>query len=138
MFFSFDLFRIKDIRLLYGFNPDEDTKIDFESLSGNIEPNGHCIAARITSENPEEGFLPACGIINELSLTSSKHLWGYFSISNMGKLHEYSDSQFGHIFSSAFTMKVKFSHSKKGRKSCVCGTSITVQCESRRLYIIAE
>ncbi|MEN2497948.1 MAG: hypothetical protein MHMPM18_002278 [Marteilia pararefringens] len=62
-------------------------------------PHNHCIAARITSENPNEGFLPSSGRMNDLYLTSSASVWGYFSISSAGKIHEFSDSQFGHIFS---------------------------------------
>ena len=29
---------------------------------------------------------------------SSNNVWGYFSVSTAGGLHEFADSQFGHIF----------------------------------------
>ena len=57
------------------------------------------IAARITSENPEEGFKPSSGTVSELNFRSSQNVWGYFSVSASGGLHEFADSQFGHCFS---------------------------------------
>ena len=45
------------------------------------------------------GFKPSSGTVQELNFRSSKNVWGYFSISAMGGLHEYADSQFGHCFS---------------------------------------
>lgn len=48
------LHRIKDIRMLYGVQPWGDCPIDFEGLSNTPCPRGHVIAARITSENPDE------------------------------------------------------------------------------------
>lgn len=48
------LYRLKDIRSLYGLDPWEPTIIDFEQPSYKPSPRGHVIAARITSENPDE------------------------------------------------------------------------------------
>lgn len=48
------LHRIKDIRLLYGETPWGDTMINFETPDCMPSPRGHVIAARITSENPDE------------------------------------------------------------------------------------
>lgn len=48
------LYRIKDIRLLYGEDPAGDQIIPFDDLKIKPQPRGHVIAARITSENPEE------------------------------------------------------------------------------------
>lgn len=48
------LHRIKDIRVLYGESPWGDTPICFNSPTNAPVPRGHVIAARITSENPEE------------------------------------------------------------------------------------
>lgn len=47
--------RIKDIRLLYGESPWGTSVIDFENPRNKPRPWGHVIAARITSENPDEG-----------------------------------------------------------------------------------
>jgi acetyl-CoA carboxylase / biotin carboxylase 1 len=47
--------RIKDIRLLYMEAPWGDTEIDFDTPRHKPQPCGHVIAARITSENPDEG-----------------------------------------------------------------------------------
>lgn len=93
------LHRIKDIRMLYGVQPWGDSPIDFESLSNTPSPRGHVIAARITSENPDEGFKPSSGTVQELNFRSNKNVWGYFSVAAAGGLHEFADSQFGHCFS---------------------------------------
>ncbi|XP_029649542.1 acetyl-CoA carboxylase-like isoform X2 [Octopus sinensis] len=93
------LYRIKDIRLLYGEDPAGDQIIPFDDLKIKPQPRGHVIAARITSENPEEGFKPSSGTVQELNFRSSKNVWGYFSVVASGGLHEFADSQFGHCFS---------------------------------------
>ena len=100
------LHRIKDIRVLYSANPNTEEEIDYSSsddLSSSRqkkpEPKGHVIAARITSENPDEGFKPSGGTVTELNFRSSRNVWGYFSVSACGGLHEFADSQFGHCFS---------------------------------------
>ncbi|XP_066509285.1 acetyl-CoA carboxylase-like isoform X2 [Hoplias malabaricus] len=93
------LHRIKDIRVLYGADPWGDTVINFKSPECAPCPHGHVIAARITSENPDEGFKPSSGTVQELNFRSSKNVWGYFSVGATGGLHEFADSQFGHCFS---------------------------------------
>ncbi|XP_046904010.1 acetyl-CoA carboxylase isoform X3 [Hypomesus transpacificus] len=93
------LHRIKDIRLLYGEAPWGGTTINFEAPEFPPSPRGHVIAARITSENPDEGFKPSSGTVQELNFRSSKNVWGYFSVGATGGLHEFADSQFGHCFS---------------------------------------
>uniref|UniRef100_A0A4W4E4N3 acetyl-CoA carboxylase n=1 Tax=Electrophorus electricus TaxID=8005 RepID=A0A4W4E4N3_ELEEL len=93
------LYRIKDIRVLYGETPWGDAPINFESPECIPCPRGHVIAARITSENPDEGFKPSSGTVQELNFRSSKNVWGYFSVGAAGGLHEFTDSQFGHCFS---------------------------------------
>ncbi|CAL8308411.1 unnamed protein product [Gadus morhua 'NCC'] len=93
------LHRMKDIRMLYGVHPWGDCLIDFEGLSTAPSPRGHVIAARITSENPDEGFKPSSGTVQELNFRSNKNVWGYFSVAAAGGLHEFADSQFGHCFS---------------------------------------
>ena len=45
-----------------------------------------------------QGFKPSSGSIKELSYRSNAHTWGYFSVSADGSLHEFADSQFGHLF----------------------------------------
>ncbi|RZF37309.1 hypothetical protein LSTR_LSTR005641 [Laodelphax striatellus] len=93
------LHNIKDIRILYGESPWGDTLIDFDTPRHKPQPWGHVIAARITSENPDEGFKPSSGTVQELNFRSSKNVWGYFSVGASGGLHEFADSQFGHCFS---------------------------------------
>lgn len=61
-------------------------------------PQGHVIAVRITAENPDEGFQPTSGAIQELAFRNTPNVWGYFSVGTSGGVHEYSDSQFGHLF----------------------------------------
>ena len=48
------LHRIKDIRLLYDEEPFGIIPIDFNISRTKPQPHGHAIAARITSENPDE------------------------------------------------------------------------------------
>ncbi|CAM1302616.1 Uncharacterised protein r2_g1260 [Pycnogonum litorale] len=93
------LHRIKDVRLLYDESPWGDNRIDFENPTAKPRPYGHVIAARITSENPDEGFKPSAGTVQELNFRSSKNVWGYFSVAASGGLHEFADAQFGHCFS---------------------------------------
>ena len=97
--------RIRDIRTLYGVDPHAGSEIDFDMTSPNANsvqrrptPKGHVIAARITAENPDAGFKPSSGALQELNFRSNTNVWGYFSVSPAGGLHEFADSQFGHIF----------------------------------------
>jgi len=99
------LHRIRDIRTLYGMDPHGITEIDFDGSnpdSVNTQrkptPKGHVVACRITGENPDAGFKPSSGNLTELNFRSNSNVWGYFSVSSAGGLHEYADSQFGHIF----------------------------------------
>ncbi|XP_067862154.1 acetyl-CoA carboxylase isoform X2 [Heptranchias perlo] len=93
------LHRIKDIRVLYGEFPWADSPINFEEPINVPRPRGHVIAARIMNENPDEGFKPSSGTVQELNFRSNKNVWGYFSVAAAGGLHEFADSQFGHCFS---------------------------------------
>lgn len=99
------LHRIRDIRLLYGADPNLTGEIDFNfTQEGSREsqrrptPKGHTTACRITSEDPGEGFKPSSGTMHELNFRSSSNVWGYFSVGTAGGIHSFSDSQFGHIF----------------------------------------
>ena len=99
------LHRIRDIRLLYGADPNSISEIDFafsneDSVKSQRRPTpkGHTTACRITSEDPGEGFKPSSGTMHELNFRSSSNVWGYFSVGTAGGIHNFSDSQFGHIF----------------------------------------
>ena len=99
------LHRIRDIRVLYGVAPNGSSEIDFDMTNPDSlqhqrkpRPKGHVVAVRITAENPDAGFKPSSGSIQELNFRSSTNVWGYFSVSTAGGLHEFADSQFGHIF----------------------------------------
>jgi acetyl-CoA carboxylase/biotin carboxylase 1 len=94
------LHKMKAIRQMYQEDVTQmDVPIDFHQPKIQPKPNGHVIAARITSENPDEGFKPSAGTVHELNFKSNKNVWGYFSVSASGGLHEFADSQFGHCFS---------------------------------------
>ncbi|KAF2858960.1 acetyl-CoA carboxylase acc1 [Piedraia hortae CBS 480.64] len=99
------LHRIRDIRLLYGADPHTTSEIDFSFSKEDTslkqrrpQPKGHCTACRITSEDPGEGFKPSSGTMHELNFRSSSNVWGYFSVGAASSIHNFSDSQFGHIF----------------------------------------
>ncbi|KAH0836414.1 acetyl-CoA carboxylase [Lanmaoa asiatica] len=96
---------IRHIRTLYGVAPNASSEIDFDmvkpgsnQLQRKPRPKGHVVAVRITAENPDAGFKPSSGSLQELNFRSSTNVWGYFSVSSAGGLHEFADSQFGHIF----------------------------------------
>ena len=100
------LYCIRDIRTLYGVSPHDSNTIDFEfsdpassAVQRRPSPKGHVVAVRITAENPDAGFKPSSGTLRELNFRSSTNVWGYFSVAASGGLHEFADSQFGHIFS---------------------------------------
>jgi acetyl-CoA carboxylase/biotin carboxylase 1 len=91
------LHRIPQIRSMYGRDPYGEDKIDFQN-DEYVPINRHVIAARITAENPDEGFKPTSGKIDRVKFQSSNNVWGYFSVGNNGGIHEFADSQFGHLF----------------------------------------
>jgi len=91
------LHRIANIRSFYGEQPFESTPIDFASRRP-VPPHGHVIACRITAENPDQGFKPTSGDLHALNFHSSPKVWAYFSVDNYGSVHEFADSQFGHVF----------------------------------------
>lgn len=97
------LHNIPEIREIYGRNRFEDDPKDPSSLidfdnTPRVPANGHCIAVRITAENAEAGFKPTSGGIQELNFRSTPSVWGYFSMDSSGSIHEFADSQFGHLF----------------------------------------
>ena len=91
------LHRMPQIRALYGRDVNGEDKIDFQNEE-YLPINRHVIAARITAENPDEGFKPTSGKIDRVKFQSSNNVWGYFSVGNNGGIHEFADSQFGHLF----------------------------------------
>lgn len=92
------LYKIPEVRKFYG-KPDMygDSVIKF--LEEDYKPvDSHVIAARITAENPDEGFKPTSGTIERVKFQSTSNVWGYFSVGANGGIHEFADSQFGHLF----------------------------------------
>lgn len=92
------LYNVPEVRRLYGkadmYGHD---KIDF--LEEDYKAiDSHVIAARITAENPDEGFKPTSGSIERIKFQSTSNVWGYFSVGANGGIHEFADSQFGHLF----------------------------------------
>jgi acetyl-CoA carboxylase/biotin carboxylase 1 len=120
-----------------------------------MKPLGHVVACRITAENPDAGFKPTSGKVEDIFFRNNpavsnpfcsfpinesinlgekswRHLfalhllsnflnlipflsfgyyccnaqvWGYFSIHSSGGVHEFSDSQFGHLFAFSRTSR---------------------------------
>ena len=99
------LHNIRGVRRMYGEHPDGCTTIDFERRVAKTLP-GHVIACRITAENPDSSFQPTSGVIQELNFRSTPDVWGYFSVAAKGGIHEYSDSQFGHMFALGETREI--------------------------------
>ncbi|XP_051124639.1 acetyl-CoA carboxylase 1-like [Andrographis paniculata] len=102
------LWQIPEIRRFYGMEHGGgydawrktsavSTQFDFD-MAESTRPKGHCVAVRVTSEDPDDGFKPTSGRVQELSFKSKPNVWAYFSVKSGGGIHEYSDSQFGHVF----------------------------------------
>ncbi|KYK69048.1 acetyl-CoA carboxylase ACC1 [Toxoplasma gondii TgCatPRC2] len=91
------LWRIPDIRRFFGRDPNAGDRIDF--INEDYLPiQRHVLASRVTAENPDEGFKPTSGRVDRLEFQPLENVWGYFSVGASGGVHEYADSQFGHIF----------------------------------------
>ncbi|EOY16077.1 Acetyl-CoA carboxylase 1 isoform 3 [Theobroma cacao] len=102
------LWQIPEIRRFYGMEHGGGydswrktsvvtTSFDFDKAE-STRPKGHCVAVRVTSEDPDDGFKPTSGKVQELSFKSKPNVWAYFSVKSGGGIHEFSDSQFGHVF----------------------------------------
>ncbi|XP_062200626.1 acetyl-CoA carboxylase 1-like [Phragmites australis] len=102
------LYNIPEIRRFYGMNHGGGyhawrkisavaTKFDLDKAQ-SVRPKGHCVAVRVTSEDPDDGFKPTSGRLEELNFKSKPNAWAYFSVKSGGAIHEFSDSQFGHVF----------------------------------------
>ncbi|POO04043.1 Pyruvate carboxylase [Trema orientale] len=102
------LWQIPEIRRFYGMEHGGGydswrktsvaaTPFDFDKAV-STRPKGHCVAVRVTSEDPDDGFKPTSGKVQELSFKSKPNVWAYFSVKSGGGIHEFSDSQFGHVF----------------------------------------
>merc|ERR1719191_1302695 len=65
--------RIPEIRKFYGKDPTSTEPIDFMKDEYKF-PDVHVIAARITAENPDEGFKPTSGAINRVKFQSRPNL----------------------------------------------------------------
>ncbi|CAL1129637.1 unnamed protein product [Cladocopium goreaui] len=90
--------RMPQIRNFYGLSEkDRTSRIDFMKAD-YVYPKVHCLAARITAENPDDAFKPTSGKIERIKFQSSVACWGYFSVWTHAAIHEFADSQFGHLF----------------------------------------
>uniref|UniRef100_A0A1I7RZR9 biotin carboxylase n=1 Tax=Bursaphelenchus xylophilus TaxID=6326 RepID=A0A1I7RZR9_BURXY len=95
------LHRIDEIRLFFGMDRYGKSALPDDQIRTDV--NICVIAARITSEDPSDQFKPASGTVMNLQFQSNQNVWGYFSVSATGKVHEYADSQFGHLFAKGST-----------------------------------
>nr|ASZ00210.1 acetyl-CoA carboxylase 2 [Pelargonium cotyledonis] len=120
------LWQIPEIRRFYGMDHGGSydgwrktsalaTPFDFDKAE-SIRPKGHCVAVRVTSEDPDDGFKPTSGKVQELSFKSKPNVWAYFSVKSGGGIHEFSDSQFGHVFAFGETRALAISNMVLGLK----------------------
>lgn len=102
------LWQVPEIRRFYGMDNGGGydiwrktaalaTPFNFDEVDSQW-PKGHCVAVRITSEDPDDGFKPTGGKVKEISFKSKPNVWAYFSVKSGGGIHEFADSQFGHVF----------------------------------------
>eukprot|EP00879_Flechtneria_rotunda_P003437 GHRR01003666.1.p1 GENE.GHRR01003666.1~~GHRR01003666.1.p1 ORF type:complete len:1583 (+),score=615.48 GHRR01003666.1:404-5152(+) len=93
------LWRIPGMRATFSKDPNGTDYFDTNTTPQRL-PQKHVVAVRITSENAGDGFKPTAGRVDEVVFKPTPEVWGYFSIKGGGGIHEYSDSQFGHLFAS--------------------------------------
>jgi len=97
------LYNIPEVRTFYDEDPGTVGEFDLEQFKPQSQYPKHLVAARITAENPDEGFKPTSGKIDRINFQSDTKVWGYFSVVADGGVHEFADSQFGHIFATGDT-----------------------------------
>jgi len=97
------LYNLPEVRSFYGEDPDGIGEFDLNVFKKQSDYEKHLIAARITAENPDEGFKPTSGKIDRINFQSDTKVWGYFSVVADGGVHEFADSQFGHLFATGAT-----------------------------------
>jgi len=97
------LYNIPEVRQFYDKDYSGIGEFNLDYFKPSTAYEKHVIAARITAENPDEGFKPTSGKIDRINFQSNTKVWGYFSVMADGGVHEYADSQFGHIFASGET-----------------------------------
>lgn len=91
------LYRIPEIRALYGRDPYGSDLIDF-SNPDDIKPDGVVLDVRITAEDTDKGYQPTTGKVTEINFKDNPNVWGYFSVHAPGSVHQLSDAQIGHLF----------------------------------------
>ena len=97
------LYNVPEVREFFGKEYNGIGEFDLDVHKKSADYDKHVIAARITAENPDEGFKPTSGKIERIVMQSNQKVWGYFSVIADGGVHEFADSQFGHLFASAPT-----------------------------------
>ena len=97
------LYNVPEVRSFYDKSPTEIGEFDLNYFKPSSQYAKHVVAARITAENPDEGFKPTSGKIERINFQSNTKVWGYFSVMADGGVHEYADSQFGHLFATGDT-----------------------------------
>ena len=100
------LYNVPEVRAFYDKDFNGIGEFDLEVYKQHEEYPKHVMAARITAENPDEGFKPTSGKIDRISFQSNTQVWGYFSVTADGGVHEFADSQFGHLFASGPTREI--------------------------------
>ena len=94
---------IPEVRTFYGEDAKAIGDINLDYFKPSSEYRKHVIAARITAENPDDGFKPTSGKIESINFQSDTQVWGYFSVVAGGAVDKFADSQFGHLFATADT-----------------------------------
>ncbi|GLC69098.1 hypothetical protein PLESTF_000789000 [Pleodorina starrii] len=112
------LYRIPYIRSLYGKDPKGTDAFDLETTPQR-PPDGHVVAVRVTAEDAADGFKPTAGRIDELHFRPTPDVWGYFSVKSGGGIHQYSDSQFGHLFARGDTREAALRAMCAALRDCV-------------------
>ncbi|CAI2352153.1 unnamed protein product [Caenorhabditis sp. 36 PRJEB53466] len=89
----------------------------------------HSIAARVTCEDPADRFLPSTGHVKSLKFGSTSKAWAYFSVSDGSTVHEYADSQIGHVFAKGETRSEAIANLKHALQNLKIDATFSTQSD---------
>ena len=75
-------------------------------------------------------FKPTSGTIREIKFRSTPKVWGYFHVGSNGGIHEFADSQFGHMFSTG-------TDREDARKHLIIAVKVLLVPEGQELGAVA-
>ncbi len=94
------------------------TEAEKKEFVGRYDFGRHVIAARINAQDPNKGFTPSPGEIDDFEPPADTTIRNYFSIGRKGKVSTTSDPQIGHEFARSERMDASQSPMALRLKAC--------------------